>query len=67
MNPMLLSGEVPAASGIDAIVGASETVTNMVGAVFSAITGNGLLTVYAAVGLICVGIAVFRRLKRVAR
>ncbi len=52
---------------MDAIITATSTVTSMVTTVFNAITGNALLTVYAAVGLICVGITVFARLKRVAK
>ncbi len=67
VNFMLLSAGTPAVSSIDAIVGALGTVTDMVAKVFSIITGNGLLAVYAAVGLICVGITVFAKLKRVSR
>ncbi len=52
---------------MEAITTATATVISMVGTVFDAITGNALLAVYAAVGLICVGITVFAKLKRVAR
>lgn len=52
---------------MDAIVTATNTVTSMVSTVFGLITENALLAVYAAVGLICVGITVFARLKRVAK
>lgn len=68
---ILLTSELPdpavPESSIDAIISAASTVTSMVGKVFDVITGNGLLAVYAAVGLICVGITVFARLKRVAK
>lgn len=67
MNGLLLSAETPAVSSIDAIIGATSTVTNMVGSVFNMITGNALLAVYASVGLLCVGITIFTRLKRVSR
>ncbi len=52
---------------MDAIVTATSTVVSMVGTIFDAITGNGLLTVYAATGLLGVGIGVFAKLKRVAK
>lgn len=55
------------ATGITAITGAVSTITTMVGDVFSTITGNALLCVFAAAGLLGVGISVFRRLKRAAR
>lgn len=52
---------------MDAILSATSTVTSMVSTIFSTITGNGLLTVYASAGLLGVGIGVFSRLKRVAK
>lgn len=52
---------------MEAIITAVDTVISMVGSVFNIITGNSLLSVYAAVGLLCVGITVFARLKRVAK
>lgn len=68
MNVMLLSAETSSTtSSIDTIVSAASTVVSMVGKVFDLITGNGLLAVYAAVGLLCVGITVFAKLKRVAK
>nr|WP_325214327.1 hypothetical protein [uncultured Oscillibacter sp.] len=41
--------------------------TTIVGDVFQMITSNPLLCVYAAAGLLVVGIAVFRKLKRASR
>lgn len=55
------------ATGIAAILGGTSTLTTLVGDVFNMITGNGLLVVFAAAGLIGVGIGIFRRLKRAAR
>lgn len=56
-----------ATTGIAAILGGTPTLTTLVGDVFNMITGNGLLVVFAAAGLIGVGIGIFRRLKRAAR
>ena len=44
-----------------------DTIVPMVGQVWSLITGNPLLTAFAAVGLLGVGISVFRRVKRASR
>lgn len=52
---------------MEAITTAVTTVTSMVSTVFTMITGNALLTVFAAAGLLGVGITVFRRLKSVAK
>ena len=41
--------------------------TDMVGEVFTMITGNPLLCVFVAASLIGVGIGVFKRIKRAAR
>lgn len=50
-----------------ALLAGTTTITTMVGDVFSLITGNALLCVFAAAGLLGVGISIFRRLKRAAR
>lgn len=50
-----------------ALMAGTSTITTMVGDVFSLITGNALLCVFAAAGLLGVGISIFRRLKRAAR
>lgn len=63
----LLSIETPSPAPIDTIISATDTVASMVSSVFGAITGNPLLSVFAAAGLLVVGIGVFSRLKRVAR
>ena len=58
---------VQEATGISAILAGTGSLTTLVGDVFNMITGNGLLVVFAAAGLIGVGIGIFRRLKRAAR
>lgn len=55
------------ATGLAALLGGTTTITTMVGDVFSIITSNPLLCVFAAAGLLGVGISIFRRLKRAAR
>ena len=54
------------ASGGDlsAITGAFSTVTSLVSTVFSLITGNPLLAVFVAIGLMGSGIGIFKRLKK---
>lgn len=49
------------------LLGGITTITTLVGDTFTMITGNPLLTVFAATSLVGVGIGVFRRLKRAAR
>lgn len=53
--------------GLSAITGAVSTLTTVVGDVFQMIVSNPLLCVFAAAGLVSVGITVFRKLKRVSR
>lgn len=55
------------AGGISAVTGGLSTLTTVVTEVFSMITGNALLVVFAAAGLLGVGISIFRRLKRAAK
>ena len=63
---MLLQEDV--ATGLSALTSAvSDTIVPMMGQVWTLITGNPLLTAFAAVGLLGVGISVFRRVKRVSR
>ncbi len=47
-----------------AIVSGATTITTLVGNVFDMITSNPLLCVFAAAGLLGVGIGVFKKLKR---
>lgn len=49
---------------LTAITGAFSTVTSLVSTVFSLITGNPLLAVFVAVGLMGSGIGIFRKLKK---
>lgn len=50
-----------------AIVNGATTITTLVGNVFDMITSNPLLCVFAAAGLLSIGIGVFKRLKRAAK
>lgn len=62
--PAILTGE--STGGISAITGGLSTLTTVVTEVFSMITGNALLAVFAAAGLLMVGIRIFRRLRSAA-
>ena len=53
-------------TGMEAILGATETITTLVGNVFDMITGNALLVVFVAAGLIGTGIGVYKKIKRAA-
>lgn len=53
-------------SDISAITGGISTLTTVVGDIFDIIVGNPLLVVFAASGLLMVGIRVWRRLRRAA-
>lgn len=59
--------ETVAATGMETILGATDTVTTLVGNVFDMITGNPLLVVFVAAGLIGVGVSAFKRIKKAAR
>ena len=52
---------------METILAASETLTSVVGTVFTLITGNPLLSVFCAGSLIGVGVAVYKRVKGAAR
>ncbi len=54
-------------TGLSAVIGATSTITTLVGEVFSMITANPLLCVFCAASLIGVGVSVFKRIKRAAR
>ena len=54
-------------TGLSAILTGTETVITLVGNVFTLITSNPLLCVFAAVGLLGVGVGVFKMLKRASR
>ena len=53
-------------SGMDAVIAAVETVTTMVGTVFTAMTSNAFLTYCLASGALGIAIGKFRSLRRAA-
>ncbi len=55
------------ATGMDAILGAMDTVTSLMGKVWTLMTSNPYLTLFVAAALIPVGVGVFRSIKRAAR
>lgn len=60
-------GALEVTTGMTAIVNGATTITTLVGNVFDMITSNPLLCVFAAAGLLSIGIGVFKRLKRAAK
>lgn len=46
-----------------AVTGAMSTVTDLVGSVFTAMTGNEFLVVFLAASMLGVGVSVFQRLR----
>ena len=63
---MLLVEEV-VVTGMTEITAGIETITTVVGSVFTMITGNPLLAAFAGAGLLAVGIGVFSAIKGAAR
>lgn len=55
------------ATGMNAVIAAMDTITELVGSVFDVMTGNPLLTVFLAAGLLTVGISTFTALKSATR
>ena len=54
-------------TGMDAVIAAMSTITELVGSVFDVMTGNPLLTVFLAAGLLTIGISIFTELKSATR
>ncbi|MBQ7915965.1 MAG: hypothetical protein IJ315_04170 [Firmicutes bacterium] len=54
-------------TGMESIISGIETVTTVVGNVFTLITGNPLLASFAAAGLLGIGIGIFSAIKGAAR
>lgn len=52
---------------MSAILSSMDTVTTLMGNIFTLMTANAYLTVFLAAGLVGVGISIFRRVKRAAR
>lgn len=68
MIPNLLIAAEPAApAGMSAVIAAMDDVFSLVGTVITSITGQPILLFLLAAGLSGVGIAMFRKLKNVAR
>lgn len=55
------------ATGMNAVIAAMSTITELVGSVFDVMTGNPLLTVFLAAGLLTIGISIFTQLKAATR
>ena len=55
------------ATGIAVVTGAISGVVDVVGQIFTVMTGNPYLLFFMAAGLLCVGIGIFKQLKRAAK
>jgi len=56
-----------AATGMAAVLGAMDTVTSLMGEVWTLMTSNPYLTLFVAAALIPIGVGIFRSIKRAAR
>ncbi len=56
-----------AATGMDAVLEATDTVSTLMGDVWTLMTSNPLLTLIVAAGVLTIGLGIFRRVKRTAR
>lgn len=54
-------------TGIDVVTGAISGVVDVVGQIFTVMTGNPYLLFFMAAGLLGVGIGIFKQLKRAAK
>lgn len=52
---------------MNAVMGSMSTVTQLMTSVWDMMTSNPLLTLFLAVGLISIGVAVFKKVKRAAK
>ena len=55
------------ATGIAVVTGAIGNVVDVVGQIFTVMTGNAYLVFFMAAGLLGVGITIFKRLKGAAK
>lgn len=56
-----------AVTGMNAVLGAMDTVTALMGDVWELMTSNPYLTLFVAAALIPIGVRVFRSIKHAAR
>lgn len=54
-------------TGIAVVTGAISNVVDVVGQIFTVMTGNAYLVFFMAAGLLGVGIGIFKRLKSAAK
>ncbi len=59
--------EEGAATGMAAVLGAMDTVTSLMGEVWTLMTSNPYLTLFVAAALIPIGVGIFRSIKNAAR
>lgn len=53
--------------GMPAVLGAFDTVTSLMGNVWTLMTSNPLLTLFLAAGLLSIGVRAFRQIKKAAK
>ena len=61
------AGTEVAKTGMDAVIAAMDTVTQLMWSVWELMTSNPLLSLFLAASLLGVGVGVFRRIKRASR
>jgi len=62
-----MEGSEVVSTGMTAVIGAIDTVTQLMGKCWELMTSNPLLTLFVAAGLLPVGIGIFVRLRNAAR
>lgn len=60
-----MEGSTP--TGMEAVLSATDTISTLLGKVWTIMTSNPLLTVTVAAGLLSIGLAVFRKVKKTAK
>lgn len=55
------------ATGMDAVLSATDTVANLMGKVWNIMTANPLLTVIVAAGVLTIGLGIFKKVKKTAK
>lgn len=62
-----MEGTTAAATGMDAVISATDTVASLMGKVWNVMTANPLLTLILAAGVLTIGLGIFRKVKKTAK
>lgn len=59
--------EGTASTGMDAVLSATDTITSLMSKIWNVMTGNPLLTLFLAAGVLTLGLGIFRAVKKTAK